>query len=98
MMAARRQQMEGERNALLERLRTSRVELDGLVADMNSTQGNAKTEAVAAVVAELVSQHNDLLDLVQSQPGMMQQMQMMDMMQQMMQQMQMGMGQEEPEQ
>ena len=96
-MESRRQQMMQDRNTLLEQLRASEGRLEELVATMDSSQGDAKTDAIAAVVAELVAQRKSLLDLVESQPGMMQQMQMMQMMQQMMQQMQSGeAGEEQP--
>ena len=63
MMQAR-QEMMAERNAFLEKLQASEQRLDELVAVMNSSEGNAKTDATAAVVAELVAQHQDLLDVV----------------------------------
>ena len=79
MMQAGQERM-AERNALLEKLQASEQRLDALVAVMNSSAGNAKTDATAAVVAELVAQRQDLLDVVQLEPGMMQQMmQMMQM-------------------
>ena len=88
MMESRRQQAE-ERNALLEQLRGSIERLDALVESMNAADGDAKTDAIADVVAELVSQHHDLLDLVEPQPSMMEEirMYMMDMMRQMMERM-----------
>jgi predicted AAA+ superfamily ATPase len=58
-----------------------------LVDGMNAAQGTGKTEAIAAAVTELAAQHDRLLELIESQPGMMRQMQMMQMMD-MMQQMQ----------
>ena len=79
MMKVGREMM-AERNAVLEKLQVSEQRLDELVAVMNSSEGNAKTEATAAVVAELVAQRKDLLDVLQLEPGMMQQMmQMMQM-------------------
>lgn len=85
MMEARRLQTE-EQNALFEQLRASTERLDALVESMNAAEGDAKTDAIATLVTELVSQHHDLLDLVEPQPSMMERMQMnmMDMMQQMM--------------
>jgi len=96
-MEARRQQMMGQRNAQLEQLRISMERLDELVVAMESSRGEAKTDAIGKVVAELVAQRQDLLDIVEAQPGMMQQMQMMQMMQQMMGQMQMGEAAAAPE-
>lgn len=86
MMQARRQQMMGQRDALMDEVHASTERLDELVRTMDSSQGEAKTVAIAAVVSELVAQRKSLLELVDAQPEMMQQMQMMQMMQ-MMQQM-----------
>lgn len=63
-----------EKKALLEKLQASGQRLDELVTVMNSSEGNAKTDATAAVVAELVAQHKDLLAVVQVEPEMIQQM------------------------
>ena len=73
MMQARQETM-AERNARSEKLQASEQRLDELVAVMNLSVGNAKTDATAAVVAELVAQRQDMLDMVQLEPGMMQQM------------------------
>jgi hypothetical protein len=90
MMQARRQQMMGQRDALVEEFRASTQRLDDLVAAMDSSEGDAKTDAIVAVVSELVARNDSMLELVEAQPQMMQQMhmmQMMEMMQQMMGQM-----------
>lgn len=93
MMQARRQQMMGQRDALVEGLRASTERLYELVAAMDASEGEARTDAIATVVSELVAQHNSMLELAEAQPRMMQQMhmmQMMEMMQQMMGQMTAG--------
>ncbi len=93
MMQDRREQTMDQRDALLEQLRASTQRLDDLVAAMDSSEGDAKTDAIAAVVSELVAQRDSMLELVEAQPQMMQQMhmmQMMEMMQQMMGQMTAG--------
>jgi len=90
MMQSRRQQMMGQRDALVDELHASTQRLNDLVAAMDVSEGDAKTDAIAAVVSELVAQNDSMLELVEAQPQMMQQMhmmQMMEMMQEMMGQM-----------
>lgn len=89
-MMARRQQMMGQRDALVDELHASTQRLNDLVAAMDASEGDAKTDAIAAVVSELVARNDSMLELVEAQPRTMQQMhmmQMMEMMQQMMGQM-----------
>jgi hypothetical protein len=48
----------GPQQPMLEQMRARREKLDGLVAKMNAATGEAKVDAIAAVVTELVAQHN----------------------------------------
>jgi hypothetical protein len=43
-------------------MKANRARLDTLVQQMNSAAGNAKVEAIAAVVTELVRQQNTMHD------------------------------------
>lgn len=72
--AAERHQMMGEPQA-------SARKLEELVANMNGASGDAKIEHIAAIINELVAQHNGMMSRMTS-------MHEGDMMQQMMQKMQ----------
>lgn len=69
-----------ERRRMMGEMQASAKKLEGLVANMNAASGEVKVEHIAAIINELVAQHN----------GMMKRMMSMhegDMMQQMMQKM-----------
>jgi len=67
-MPHRGMMMEGaaERHeAMMERMRTHQEKLDELVAAMEAAEGQAKVEAIAAVVKELVAQRKARLERMQ---------------------------------
>ena len=43
---------------MMAEMKANRARLDGLMKEMNSASGNAKVDAIAAVVTELVGQQN----------------------------------------
>jgi hypothetical protein len=47
---------------MMAEMKANRARLDVLVQQMNSTSGNAKVDAIAAVVTELVRQQNTMYD------------------------------------
>jgi hypothetical protein len=60
------QQMQQQRRAFMEQLQERNKRLDDLVAKMNAAQGEAKVDAIAAVINEMVEQRRAM----QPHPGM----------------------------
>lgn len=56
-MMARHETMMAQHEAMMAAMKAADARLDSLVAEMSSATGDAKVNAVTAVVAELVTQH-----------------------------------------
>lgn len=76
------QAMMAARQKTMEEMKAMDAKLDGLVQTMNSATGQAKTDATAAVVSELVAQRKTMRERMEKMQG--------GMMQHMMEHMQMG--------
>src|SRR6185369_4406055 len=62
--AAHHQQMEAMHAELMAKLAAMDAKVDGLLATMNAASGDAKVDAIAAVVTELAAQRKELRDMV----------------------------------
>ena len=60
------QQMQQQRRAFMEQIQERNKRLDDLVAKMNAARGDAKVDAIAAVINEMVEQRRAM----QPHPGM----------------------------
>jgi|SRR5262245_59495789 len=54
--AARQQQFQQQRRAMMEQIQERNKKLDDLVAKMNAAKGEAKVDAIAAVINEMMEQ------------------------------------------
>ena len=70
-----------ERQAMMSEMQASARKLEELVAKMDAASGDVKVDDIAAIIKELVAQHNGMMSRMMSMHGS-------DMMQQMMQKMQ----------
>ena len=62
--AAHHQQMESMHAELMAKLTAMDAKVDGLLAAMNAASGDAKVDAIAAVVTELAAQRKELREMV----------------------------------
>src|SRR6185295_16130537 len=62
--AEHHQQMEAMHAELMAKLTAMDAKVDGLLAAMNAARGDAKVDAIAAVVTELAAQRKELRDMV----------------------------------
>src|SRR4029079_11458213 len=62
--AEHHQQMEAMHAELMAKLTAMDAKVDGLLAAMNAASGDAKVDAIAAVVTELAAQRKELRDMV----------------------------------
>lgn len=59
---------------MMAEMKANRMKLDALVKAMNSASGNAKIDATASVVTELVRQHNAMFERMEQMHGQMMKM------------------------
>jgi len=69
-MRAQREALLEQRRAMVEQMRMADAKLDTLLAQMDGAQGNAKVDALAEVVRELVAERKAMLSMMESMPMM----------------------------
>jgi hypothetical protein len=65
------QEMMKMHEQMMAEMKASRTRLDVLVKEMNSASGNAKVDAIAAVVTELAGQHDAMYQRMSGMHGRM---------------------------
>src|SRR3990172_4868081 len=69
------QAMMAAREEMMSEMRSAEAKLDELIAEMNAAQGDAKVQALASVVTEMVEQGKKTMsNMMSMQPSMMQHM------------------------
>lgn len=69
-MHAQREAMMEHRRAMMEQLQAADAKLETLLARMDGAQGNAKVDAMAEVVRELVAERKTMRSMMESMPMM----------------------------